>query len=222
MKMKAKSFQAVLEKAGNPLQWVIVRIPFDAAKFWGTRARIRIKGTINGFAFRTSLFPSRDGGHILLVNKQMQKGASVRAGQSAEFTLELDLEQRVALMAPELKMLLKSDKHLSRWYTTLNYSTRKAIGDWVLQPKSAAARTRRAEQIAERLMLTMEAEQELPPLLRVAFARNPKAAAEWNKMSLSRRRGHLLGIFGYRSPESRARRIDKALQDEERLADSER
>ena len=219
--MKAKSFQAVLEKAGNPLNWVIIRIPFDSAKFWGTRARIRVKGTINSFPFRTSLFPSREGGHVLLVNKQMQKGAAVCAGQSAKFILEPDLDERVALMAPELKMLLKSDKHLSRWYATLNYSTCKAIGEWILQPKSAAARTRRAEQIAERLMLTMEAEQELPPLLRVAFARNPKAATGWYKMSLSRRRGHLLGIFGYRSPESRARRIDKALQDAERVANSE-
>ena len=35
--------------------------------------------------------------------------------------------------------------------------------------KSAEARQRRAEQIAERLMLTMEGEKELPPVLEVAF-----------------------------------------------------
>ena len=220
MKKKAKSFQAVLEKAGNPLQWVIIRIPFDSAKFWGTRARIRVKGTINGFAFRTSLFPSREGGHVLLINKQMQKSASVRTGQSAKFTLEPDLEERMALIPSELKILLKCDKPLSTWYATLNYSTRKAIGDWILQPKSAEARARRSEQIVERLMLTMDGENELPPVLRIAFSRNPKAADGWNKMSLARKRGHLLGIFGYRSPESQAKRINKALEDAARIADS--
>jgi hypothetical protein len=32
-------------------------------------------------------------------------------------------------------------------------------------------------------------------------------------MSAARRRGHLLGIFYYRNPEARGRRIEKALQD---------
>jgi hypothetical protein len=39
-------------------------------------------------------------------------------------------------------------------------------------------------------------------------------------MSLSRRRGHLLGIFGYRNPEARARRIAKAIEDAMSLAKS--
>ena len=43
-------------------------------------------------------------------------------------------------------------------------------------------------------MLTMDAEYDLPPLLRVAFARNPKAAEGWERMSVLQRRGHLMGI----------------------------
>lgn len=218
MAAKAKTFRASLEKAGAPLQWVIIRIPFDAAKIWGTRARIKVKGTINGFAFRTSLFPSREGGHVMLVNKHMQKGAGVVAGQSAKFTLELDTEERVAETPVELKRALSEDKALARWYAGFNYSTRKWIRDWINEPKSKDARVRRAEQLAERLLLTMEAETELPPILRVAFARNPKAADGWARMSLARKRGHLLAIFYYRTPEARARRVEKALEDAERVA----
>ena len=62
------------------LNWVIVHIPFDAAKCWGLRGQIKVKGEINGFAFRTSLFPTREGWHFLLVNKRMQKGARAFGG----------------------------------------------------------------------------------------------------------------------------------------------
>jgi len=62
-------------------------------------------------------------------------------------------------------------------------------------------------------MLTLEAEHDLPPILQLEFNRNPKARAGWEKMPLSHRRSHLMGIFGYKSPESRARRIAKAVQE---------
>ena len=64
----------------------------------------------------------------------------------------------------------------------------------------------------------MDAERELPPILRVAFARNPRAGEGWELMSVSRRRGHLLGIFYYREPEARARRVAKAVEEAITLA----
>ena len=39
------------------------------------------------------------------------------------------------------------------------------------------------EQIAERLMLTMEGEKELPPVLEVAFRRVPAARKGWEVMT---------------------------------------
>ncbi|MGH9559743.1 MAG: YdeI/OmpD-associated family protein [Bryobacteraceae bacterium] len=69
-----------------------------------------------------------------------------------------------------------------------------------------------------RLLETMEAERELPPLLRMAFARDGPAYEGWQKMSIARRRGHLMGIFYYRDPVSRQRRAAKALEDARRLA----
>jgi uncharacterized protein YdeI (YjbR/CyaY-like superfamily) len=59
----------------------------------------------------------------------------------------------------------------------------------------------------------MEAERELPPILKFAFARDPRALAGWQLMSPTRRRGHLLAIFYYRTPDARDRRIAKMLED---------
>jgi uncharacterized protein YdeI (YjbR/CyaY-like superfamily) len=208
-----RKFRATLERMPSRLNWTIIRVPFDAATVYGMRGQINVKGEINGFAFRTCLFPSRDGGHILLVNRKMQKAAGVRVGGVAEFCLQPDTKKRVSAMPEQLKRLIAGDRGLVRWYDGLNQSTRNDIAKWVGEPKSEAARARRAEQLAERLMAVRDAEQELPPILQVAFARNPRARDGWEQMSAARRRSHLFRIFYYRTPEGRAQRIEKMMDE---------
>ncbi|MBI3475812.1 MAG: DUF1905 domain-containing protein [Acidobacteria bacterium] len=207
----AKSFSAPLERMSSGLNWVIARLPFDATTVWGSRGRLKVKGDINGFAFRTSLFPTREGRHFLLINKRMQKGSHAVAGTVARFHLEPDTEERTVAIPAELKRILSEDRSVLRWFDQLNYSTRKWVTDWITDVKSSEARVRRSEQVAEQLLSTMEAERELPPMLQLAFARNPRAREGWNQMSDSARRGQLLAIFYYRTPESRARRLAKVI-----------
>ena len=208
-----KSFEATLERLRSNLGWVIVWIPFDVHKVWGSRGRLKVRGEINGFAFRTSLFPTRKGDHFLLVNKKMQAGARAREGSLAEFFLEPDTEERFVTIPAELKRILAEDRSFTRWFDSLNYSIRKWLADWITQPKSSASRVRRAEQVAEQLLSTMEAERELPPALKLAFSRDPRALEGWNLMSPSHRRGLLIAIFYYRSPDARARRVEKVVEE---------
>ena len=100
-------FRALLEADGTNLKWVIARVPFAPEEVWKTRRGKRVKGTINGFGFRSSLFGSKAKGYCVLVNKAMQKGAQVYAGGMAEFVLEPDLEERKDTVPPELARLLK-------------------------------------------------------------------------------------------------------------------
>lgn len=206
-----KKFRGMLQPDGTALNWVVVRVPFDASKVWPERKRMRVKGTINGFAFRTSLFGSARDGHLLLVNKEMQKGAGVRVGGTAEIVLEPDMEERVATVPPELEKLLKQNKVLKKWFESMSYSMRKYMEDAIRAGKSPAARVRQAEQIVERMMLAMEGEREAPPILQAAFRRSVRAAEGWKAMTPTQRRGHLLGIFYYKSPEARQKRADKAV-----------
>ncbi|HEY3988023.1 MAG TPA: YdeI/OmpD-associated family protein [Acidobacteriaceae bacterium] len=214
---KQQRFRSLLKPDGTNLKWVIAHVPFSPAKVWKKRNRMRVKGTINGFAFRSSLFGSAEKGYVVLVNKTMQKGAQAYAGEMAEFTLEPDLEEREATVPPELARLLKQDRALAKWFQALSYSYRKSFCDGIRKPKSAAARVRRAEQLAEQMMLAMEGEKLLPPILQVAFRRTPRAQAAWDAMTDVQRRGQLLGIFYYQSPEARERRAQKAVEEALRL-----
>jgi len=218
MKPASRTFQATLERIDSPLKWVMVRIPFDAGKVWGKRGQLKVKGEINGFAFRTSLFPDGNGGHRLLVNKEMQRGAKAAPGMAARFRLEPDSKARVVAFPVELKRALSEDRSLRRWFDGLSQSIRNEICRVVFQAKSPEARLRRARQMAEHLLSAMEAEREFPPVLQIAFTQNSLAREGWQLMSPLRRRRHLLGIFYYGSPEAGARRIAKTVEEAVLLA----
>lgn len=222
-KSPVKTFRATLEPLGNELRWVIARIPFDVAKAWPERRGSRVRGEINGFAFRTALFPYPLGeGRMLLVNKRMQKGAGARPGSKVQIRLEPDFEERPALMPPEFETALKGDRRLRKWFDSLSEYTRRMICGMVAEARSPEVRRKRAEQMAERLLLTLEGELETPPVLRAAFQRQPLAEAGWKSMTAAQRRGHLLGIFYYRSTEGRENRTAKAVEDALRVARKKR
>jgi hypothetical protein len=219
MKPVEKRFRVTLERMDSPLQWVIIRIPFDVGKAWGANGRVKVQVEMDGHVFRTSLLPNRKIGHIMIVNKAMQSATKIRPGSVAQFRLALDVEPRIATVPAELKSILAEYPPLQRWFKQLNYSTRKNISDWIGAVQSSQARVRRAEQIAERLLATMEAERELPPILEITFSRNARAREGWNLMSGAHRRAQLLAVFYYRTPDARARRIAKLVAEAERLAE---
>ena len=209
-----KTFTSILEPDGTQLRWVIARIPFDMTKTWPVRKGRRVRGEIEGFPFRTSLFPDPRGkGQILLVNKKMQAGAKARAGDKVRIKLEPDLEDRPAFSPAELEKALKGDRKLRKWFDAMSTSMRREIGKYVDEAKGAETRQKRAEKMAEWLLQAMEGEEEPPPVLRAAFQREPRAQAGWNKLTPNQRRNHLLGIFYYETVEARERRAAKAVEE---------
>ena len=214
LESKPKTFRAVLEPTGDALRWVIARVPFDPAEVWPVRRGRRVRGEINGFAFRTALFPEAGGKKsVLLVNKKMQAGARAKAGDKVTIRLEPDMEEREAAVPAELAKALKEDRALRRYFDGLNPSIRRYVGDWVAEPKSAESRVNRAEQTAEWLFLAMDGERETPPILRVAFQRQPAARVGWEAMSPIRRRNHLLSIFHCQGAETREKRVRSVVDD---------
>src|SRR6267154_792614 len=99
-KSVSRTFEATLERTADRLNWVIARVPFDAAKIWGKRGQLRIQGEINGFAFSTSLFPTGEGRHFFIVNKKMLSGGKTAPGLTAKFRLQPDMTPRVLVLPP--------------------------------------------------------------------------------------------------------------------------
>lgn len=82
-----KRFKAKLQSIGPGGGWTRMEIPFDTEATFGSRARIAVRGTMNGFAFRTSILPNGDGTHHMMLNKGLLAGAKATAGGSVDVVL---------------------------------------------------------------------------------------------------------------------------------------
>ncbi len=208
----AKTFRAVVEPSGMGLRSSFARLPFAIAKAWpGLQVR-RIKGEINGFGFRTALFPTPSG-HGFIVNKKMLAGADARQGDRVTIRLEPDLEARREEAPEELVRAMRRAPGLRKWFEKLPPGHRRWIAHNISEPKSAASRQKRAEDMAERLYLTMEGEKEPPPALRAAFQAHPLAQEGWMALTPVKRRNHLFMMYGYRSPAARQKRVQAAVEE---------
>jgi uncharacterized protein YdeI (YjbR/CyaY-like superfamily) len=216
---KSKEFCVTLQAAGNTLHWVVARIPVDLKRAWPGWESRRVRGEINGFAFRTSLLPGPKGvGFTLLVNKKMQAGAKAGPGASARIRLEPELGAVEIPVPAELMAELRSSRELLLWFQRLSPSMQKGIALIVDRVKTAEARRGKAATMAESLMLAMEGEQSLPPILRVAFQHQPLAENGWKTMTAIQRRNHLFGIFYAQTVDGRNRRAARAIDDCIRIA----
>ncbi len=174
---------------------------------------------VNGFEYQTSALPTSQGDYILIVNKKAQKAARISAGSAATLVATPILDPPVLQLPAELAQALKQGRALRKWFDQLNSSLRKWLANFVAEGKSVDTRRRRAERVAEQVMEAMEAEIELPPMLRLAFNRIPGATRAWQRMTERQRRHNLLAIFYYRTLDARLRRIERVFNDSRREED---
>lgn len=120
--------------------------PFDVPETFGTRARVPVRGTINGFPFRSSLMPM-GGCHGMAVNKAMREGANVQAGDVVNVILERDREVRTVEAPPELKKeLAKSEAARKRW-DELAFTHKKEMAILISSAKQEETKKRRLEKV---------------------------------------------------------------------------
>jgi hypothetical protein len=149
-KPPAQRFRVLLETAEGSAATGI-RLPFDAQKVFGTRARVPVRGTINGHPFRGSIFPDGDGTHYMVVRKQLREAAGVRGGEIISIVMERDDEPRTVTPPPQLARALKADKRAQAAWDKLSYTRQREYAESIEAAKRPETRLRRIESAVEQL-----------------------------------------------------------------------
>ena len=144
-------FSAKLVPAGADGNLCRLHFPLDVAQTFGTRARVPVAGTINGFPFRSSLMP-RGGQHMMCINKAMQAGAKVQAGDTAHFVMQRDDQPRRVVIPPALEQALAAKPKAKAGFDQLSYSHQKEYADWIAGAKQAPTVQRRLKKLIPRLL----------------------------------------------------------------------
>lgn len=145
-----QNFEARLISKGPRGAWTFLPIPFDVHKAFGTRARVSVSGTINGFPFRNSLMPEGDGTHSMMVSKALQAGAKAAPGDLVRVALEPDSEPEIDVPA-ELQQRFRKNKQAASFFASLTASQKKEFADWIASAKQTATKETRATKALELL-----------------------------------------------------------------------
>jgi hypothetical protein len=122
--------------------------PVDVIEWFGTRARVPIRGTINGFPFRSSLMPC-GGMRMMPVNKTLCQGAGVKPGDIVDVVMERDEEERTVEAPAELqKELARNKKARERW-EDLAFTHKKEMAIAISGAKQEETKKRRLAKVME-------------------------------------------------------------------------
>lgn len=139
-------FTDELVPSGPKGEWTFLHFPFDVQKIFGTRARVPVAGTINGFPFRSSIMP-RDGKNVMCINKEMRAGAKVKPGETAHFVMRCDDKPRIVVLPSALKQALAAKPKAKAAFDKLSYSHKKEYALWIADAKQEATVQRRLKKL---------------------------------------------------------------------------
>jgi hypothetical protein len=145
--MKKLKFQIKLDGMDGS-EVAALSAPFDVEETFGTKARVPVRGTINGFPFRSSLMPM-GGCHRMVVNKTIRDGAGVKAGDTVSVVMERDERERT-IVPPSLlkKELAKSNTAQANWEKQ-SFTNKKEMARAITQVKQEGTRARRLAKVMD-------------------------------------------------------------------------
>ena len=122
--------------------------PVDVPEFYRTRGRVPVRGTINGFPYRSSLSPCA-GRHMMQVNKLLLAGAGAQPGDIVDVVMDRDDEERTVEAPPLLKKALVKSKTAQANWQKLSFTHKKEMALAILGAKQEETRARRLEKLVE-------------------------------------------------------------------------
>ena len=131
--------------------WTFAPIPIDLAKATGVRARLRVKGTIDGASFAGTLLPFGNGRHFIVVRKELRDKIGKKAGDSVKVKMDIDSSKSVVDVPRDFARALAKNKRAAMHFDRIAPSHKKNYLYWINEAKKPETRERRISRAVRML-----------------------------------------------------------------------
>ncbi len=149
-KMDVLVFSATLTREPDSSA-TFIAIPFNILEVWGTRARVAVKGTINGHTIRSSIAPY-GGIHYLGINRNIRDAIGVKAGEIVQMELQQDLEPRVVEIPSDFQSALDTHPAARIRWQKLSFTHQREYVEAIEDSKKPETRTKRISTTIDQLL----------------------------------------------------------------------
>jgi hypothetical protein len=141
-------FHASVESNGKTATGI--RVPAEVMAGLGSSKRPKVRVTINGYTYRTSV-ASMGGAFLFGVSAEVREHARVAAGDEVDVDIVLDTEPREVTVPSDLAGAIAVDAEAKRFFGGLSYTHKRWYVTWIESAKKDETRRRRVEQAVEML-----------------------------------------------------------------------
>jgi hypothetical protein len=125
-------------------------VPFNVQEVYGTKAQVKVRGTVDGFPYRGSIAPY-GGIHYMGVKKEIRDAIGKTHGDSVRVVMEVDTEERVVTVPEDFKQALEKNIKAKEIFDNFAYTHRKEYVQWIEEAKKQETRKNRIKQAVERI-----------------------------------------------------------------------
>jgi hypothetical protein len=125
-------------------------IPADISVHSGLKARMRVKGTIEGAPLKSSLVAG-SGELFIVIAKELRDKISKQAGDVVKMTIGLDTSNDTVNVPVDLKKALSTNEKAKSSFGRMAPSHKKANLQWSTQAKTTETRANRIGKAVQRI-----------------------------------------------------------------------
>lgn len=143
-------FDAVILSPEDAPKAAYIEFPFSALEVFGTKARVPVKGTMDGYSYQGTLSPM-GGCHIIGVNKEIRTAIQKTTGDTISVVMEKDEVPRTVDIPPDFQSALDTNPIAKAKFEKYSYSHKKELVVWINDCKKFETRLRRIQKAIESL-----------------------------------------------------------------------
>lgn len=142
-----QEFEVILKKPED-IDGAYFLVPFDVPKVYGTKAQVKVRGTIDGYPYRGSIANMGEG-HCMVVKKEIRQAIGKTAGDTVKVVMEIDTEPRIIVVPEDFQQALENHPNAKEIFENFSYTHKKEYVEWIESAKKQVTRENRINKALE-------------------------------------------------------------------------